>query len=215
MLAACGLLYAVNCWRLRLDEVGLARRRLWGWDVWKWDDFESGSFRRHGDGFIASARPWWRRELTFCFLSEADQEFVRAACKFFFRPRRRQDAEDAPGALVVRYQLFRTVMFREDGVLGTMGRKAFDLRWEDVSQVRLVYYDDWSTDARRIELDVPDSTIRIEGIDRVTLPGGDRLRVANPRVVPEFVAVFLERHVPPEKLARHSMQGPPGYDVRV
>src|SRR5262245_58248238 len=32
--AALGLLIATHSWRLRIDEIGVARRRLWWWDVW-------------------------------------------------------------------------------------------------------------------------------------------------------------------------------------
>jgi hypothetical protein len=32
-------------WKMRVDERGIARRRLWGWDLWPWEAFQDGSGR--------------------------------------------------------------------------------------------------------------------------------------------------------------------------
>src|SRR5687768_14057420 len=61
------LLVGVYRWRLRIDERGISRRRFRTWDLWSWDEFESGGIRRKGKSFVSIARPVWNDTLTFEF----------------------------------------------------------------------------------------------------------------------------------------------------
>jgi hypothetical protein len=54
------LMLLVFRWRLRVDEAGISRRRVVGWDLWSWDDFRNGrvakvnrlGFYRHPAKFL-------------------------------------------------------------------------------------------------------------------------------------------------------------------
>ncbi len=218
LAAAFGLVFVAYRWKLRVDHMGIARRQLWNWDLWSWDEFQSGKIKRHGDCFLSFARPWWRNGLTFGLLEDGDRKFLLAACKFFFQPTEEQPCQPLPGSISLRYQLFCTVTFREDGVSGRDGRSNFELGWSDVKQVRLLYFDHWSPDLCQIELDLPNRTLRIEAPNTITTPGQRTQRVVNHKVIPSSVAHFLKTCVSSEKLAKYALHGPPEtlseYDYR-
>ena len=209
ILPTCGLLFAVYRWRIRVDETGVARRRLWSWDLWKWDEFERGDTKRRGEGFISKARPWWRRELSFSLLSEKDRAFARGACRFFFQAAEPPPVELPDGEITLRYHLLRTVSFRQQGVAGCTSQGDFEFDWSDVKELRLLYYDHWSDELCRMELVLPGRTVRIEGIDKITGPGFEARKVVDPTAISKIVEDFLQQHAPREKLARHALHGPP------
>jgi hypothetical protein len=59
--------------RVRVDSTGIYRRRLWGWDFWSWDEFESGLIRKKSSvgGYVNPLRPWWRRSLDLGYLERS------------------------------------------------------------------------------------------------------------------------------------------------
>lgn len=209
VVPALALLIFVYQWRIRVDETGIARRQFWDWDLWAWDDFSAGKFKRSGMSFVSTSRPWWQKRLTFEFLTEQDQEFLVDACKFFFEPAK-DEPEGAPdGAITVRFALRSTIAIREDGISGKAGRRTFEHSWANVKQVRLIYYDHWSSELRRIEFELPDRTLLVAGISSFTNELQERQRNQDPKVVPPAVERTLRTLVPSEKLVRHGLRGPP------
>jgi hypothetical protein len=75
-------------WRLRVDGSGIARRRLFRWDLWPWEAFENGLIQKDDNLFTYKwpDRPWWRRRLTFAFLGEAECDALWKASQRFCRP---------------------------------------------------------------------------------------------------------------------------------
>ncbi|MDA1053620.1 MAG: hypothetical protein O3C40_24495, partial [Planctomycetota bacterium] len=158
---------------------------------------------------LAEQRARKRNEMQFSFLDEKDRAFVVGACKFFFQPAEEPPSKLPDGEMMLRFQLLFTVTFRKNGVAGQTGQGDFDLDWAEVKQVRLLYFDHWSDELCKIELELPIRTLRIEGVNKIKASGFDAPRVANPKVIPAVVADFLRRHVPEEKLVRHALHGPP------
>ncbi len=82
---ACAAASAFN-WRLRLDECGIARRRLFRWDLWTWDDLASGRIpKMHVYVLADPARPWWRRRLNLGCMAADDIQTVLAAINARYR----------------------------------------------------------------------------------------------------------------------------------
>ena len=56
-------------WRVELREHSLARRLLFWWDEWCWDDFANGRVEKSiGYRLVHRDRPWWRRRMRLEFL---------------------------------------------------------------------------------------------------------------------------------------------------
>ncbi len=202
------LLVGVNRWRLRIDADTVARRRFWSWDVWNWDDFAAAKVEREGSKFVSPSRPWWRRSITFDWLEKADRRFVLGACRYFLSLHDRPD-EPLPGEIVVSYQLWRRITLRQNGLTGRILGRDVHLSWNDVQQVRLVEFEHGSYDLRRIEIDLPGKTLRVEGVQKVTnASSGESYPVRN-RSLPRVLGRFLRDHVPANKLMEYALHGPP------
>ena len=59
--------------RVRVDSTGIYRRRLWGWEFWSWDEFESGLIRKKISvgGYVNPQWPWWRCALDLGYLERS------------------------------------------------------------------------------------------------------------------------------------------------
>jgi hypothetical protein len=126
----------------------------------------------------------------------------------FFEPSKKEAGALPPGEVQLRYHLLFTVAFHQDGIAGQDGGGAFEAAWSEVKEVRLVYFDHESHELCKIELDLPPRAVLIEGVYRVTTPAGSQ-RLLDSKAVPSVVGDYLEKYVPPEKLVRHALCGPP------
>ncbi len=69
--------FVVLRWKLRVDQDGVSRRRLFRWEFWPWSAFESGRIQKRGDTFYDPTRPWWRRRLgVFCLGNNDFQDLI-------------------------------------------------------------------------------------------------------------------------------------------
>lgn len=207
LLPAIWLLIAVHRWRLRVDENGIARRRLWKWDLWSWEEFESGEIRRRLYTFESTRRPLWRRSLSFDLLNTDDRRFVLGVCNHFYRPPIEPDSPLGQ-TVSLKYQIFWTVTFSETGVAGINSKGKYDLSWSDIQIVRLIYFAHEISELHKIELATPGRNIIIFGAIRITTAEGTR-GVPEPKVIPRHVEQFLLRHVPRDKLLKCAISGPP------
>jgi hypothetical protein len=69
-------LWKIWRWRLRVDDQGVASRRLVGWAVWTWHDFASGRIRKAESYRLVD--PDRNRELNLGVLRENDHREVLA-----------------------------------------------------------------------------------------------------------------------------------------
>jgi hypothetical protein len=90
-------------WTLRIDETGVARRWLWRWDHWSWNDFASGRIeKRPPFVFVDRGRPWWRARLSIGYLSEAE---VKVAIGIINEHYQMPASAPVADRLVIRYGL--------------------------------------------------------------------------------------------------------------
>jgi hypothetical protein len=68
----------VSTYRIVLDERGIARRRLFWWTLWPWEDLAAGHIRRSDTGYtlIHRQRPWWDRWLVPDLLPSDEIRFL-------------------------------------------------------------------------------------------------------------------------------------------
>jgi len=160
------MVIALFRWRMRLDETGVSRRRLWGWDHWPWEEFEKGLLTYSSAGFASTQRPWWRNELSFELLGEEDRKFVQGVCKKFFQPKDQPPGIPPPESILVRYTPIDTLLFQQTGVV----YREKQHNWSEVNQIRLIYFDHESTEIEKIEAELSSRTVRFEKIKSITTP---------------------------------------------
>ena len=71
------------------------------------------------------------------------------------------------------------------------------------------YLLNWSTQLNKIELELPNRTLMIIGSVSVSIENQGRQRRPESRKTPAVVAQYLRAYVPPDKLARYALDGPP------
>jgi hypothetical protein len=181
-------------WRLRLDEQGLQRRLLIRWDLWSWDDMASGRLKKtQSHTLLDPARPWWRRTLSFGYMTQEHvQSVVRAINAYYRLPA----PPELPERLTIKYSFRRSAMFDGDGVhLRIKGlEKAHP--WRDVQNVFIVRADPVRRDFSSMQIILPDEEIELKLITHQhgTSPSW---RGATAEVINEFV----HQRVPAEKIS--------------
>src|SRR5436309_348410 len=123
--------------RLRIDDAGVWRRRLFGWDLWPWEAFTSGHVK-HGtyrDSFIYPGKPWWHRYLYLEFLEAREREAVARLLGDLLTPA----PIDVPESLELSYGFGKRLFLSPNGVrLARNKRRGGDLYgWSEVRQVRI------------------------------------------------------------------------------
>jgi hypothetical protein len=84
LLLAISLIVYIFRWRLRIDEHGIARRRLWYWDEWPWQAFQDGRIRatrgRLAFRYEWCNGSWWHLPLSIEFIGSPDCNTLDAYC---------------------------------------------------------------------------------------------------------------------------------------
>lgn len=203
------LLLATYRWRLRIDEMGVARRRLWGWDLWSWEEFREGRITFQQGSFVSKSRPFWRNWLDLRLLAGEDAAFVGEACKHFFRAESAQAASLEEQELLLIYQMTKSATLRKTGVAAKIGLRIRWFDWSEFQQIRLWRYDHWTHRLRKVELIGPDRTLLIEGVQRTRGASGKNYKPPAPLVIPPIVDQFFLTHAPPEKVVIWSLADAP------
>lgn len=119
------------------SDEGIARRILFFWAVWPWDDFASGRIRLAAEenAFVDPARAWWRRRMSFAYLSDEAGEAVFDAClKHWVAPDVEEPGEEP---IQIRLGLLRrqAVDLRPDGITVDRRGQTAHYSWGEVEQV--------------------------------------------------------------------------------
>jgi hypothetical protein len=190
-------------WRLRVDESGIARRRLFGWDLWPWEAFENGLIHKGNYLFTYKwpDKPWWQRTLSFGFLKDAERESLwKASQRFWKAPL----PPDLPPDLKIRHFFRKEAQFSPEGIwAGRMGKPRY-YPWSAVQELRIDRLEHDRRDFQNLEMVLPDQTIRLW----VTLQHGQANRSWS-GAEPEAISGMLESHVPPERTLISALWGPP------
>jgi hypothetical protein len=179
-------------WALRIDETGMARRILFRWDAWSWEELASGRIeKRHPLTLVDPARPWWRRRLALSYLQAADMALVIQRINAVYRL---PDPSPLPEVLAIKYGFRRSARFDSQGIL-LEGKESRAYLWSEVGRVHITRIEPLRRDFTNLELVLPDREIELKFISH---QGGrsPTWRGATAEVVSEF----LTRYVPPERI---------------
>ncbi len=195
---------AVLTWRyaVRVDDRGVWRRRLVGWDLWPWEAFASGAVRTgtSKDSWVDPTRPWHRRYLLLEFLAEADRTALAERIRQVWRPA----ALALPEEVEVRCGLGDRLRLSRHGIVVRRSGSEQDrfYRWYEVVQLRVTRVDHTRRDFRTLELELPRETklirLKFEKFGR-SWEGPDA----------EVVLAFLQQYVPAERAQVTALTGPP------
>ncbi len=185
---ACAAASAFN-WRLRLDECGIARRRLFRWDLWTWDDLASGRIpKMHAYVLADPARPWWRRRLNLGCMAADDIQTVLAAINARYRL---PPPPDLPDRLAITWGFRQRAVLDHNGLelLVRGAPKAYS--WDEVRRVYITRMDPLRRDFKALQIELADQEIdwRLDG-------SAPRWRGATAEEINEF----LQRHIVPERI---------------
>ncbi len=146
-------------WRLRLDDAGIARRWLWRWDRWSWDDFASGEIEKKPPfTFVDRRRPWWRRRLALAYLAKADRKHVIETINRHYRMPAPAPMGDR---LVLRYGFRKIAELDWRGVRLTTRGESCEFAWTDVQRVHITRFDPLRRDFTRLALTLPGHEIEL------------------------------------------------------
>ena len=185
-------------WRLKVDDHGISRRRLIGWDLWPWEAFEEGRVLEGEDAstaYIFRGKPFWARKLSVELLAEEDQRRILDIIRqVFVRP-----PDPAPPVdLTIRFGFKKEAYIARECLLlrdrGDVTRYA----WKDIQTLRIRrrYHD--RRDFSSLEIVLPDQTITL----RLSHQNGQATRSwsgarGSPTPSPAVLVGSLERYVRP------------------
>jgi hypothetical protein len=199
---------AVPVWRyaLRVDNRGIWRRRLFGWDLWTWDAFANGTVREGVApyGWLNPDKPWHRRKLSFAALAEADRDWLMERVRQVWTP----PPVRLPEEIKIRKHgmpwLHLDLSPRGIVLWEEKGDHARHYGWADVLQVRVTRFDHGRHDFTRVELELPageptEVLRKRPGLEGCNWDGPD----------PEVVLAFLQEYVDGGRVQVTALTGTP------
>ncbi|MCI0377095.1 MAG: hypothetical protein L0215_05795 [Gemmataceae bacterium] len=175
-------------WAVRVDEQGVARRRLLGWDVWPWGEFTSGRIEKRGADLVNPARPCGRRVIQLGFLTPED---LKQALSLINEMYRLPPAPKVPDTLTLQYRIGHAIILDAAGIRLGKRFSVYDqpevdrsYSWDDVGRVHITRLDPLRRDFTNLEIVLPDEEIEFQR----HMHGASR----------EEVNEFLRRHVAPQ-----------------
>lgn len=170
--------------RIRVDTRGISRRLFWRWDLWSWEEFESGHVRQ---GVIARSyknpdRPWWRRKLQLGLLDDSDSESIDRLIQQVWAP-----YPDDRNATNVEFRLNwpdrRVVSMSAEGVTIRRSNSEVVWRWGDVSSVEIWRVETGRADFRELQLSLPGQSLKLrqfvhQGQEHMTWRGASAESIA-------------------------------------
>jgi hypothetical protein len=191
-LLAAAMIVPLNS-RLRLDEHGLARRLLFRWDFWTWQDLASGRIRKlHPYTLLDPERPWWRRRLRLEYLGSGVLQEVLAAVNRHYRL---PPAPDLPHTLTIKYGFRRSLVLDYAGIHLRVRGCGKEYAWHDIRQLHFTRMDPLRRDFQSLRIVLPDEEIVLK---LVTHQGGTS--PAWRGVTSEEINEFLLRYVAPARI---------------
>ena len=213
VLVLCSVLsiaaIAILRWRLRIDSTGIARRRLFAWDVWPWQAFEQGKVldvEGTSTTYILPEKPFWARKLTLDLLDDSDRVCVEAPILAL----RRRPTLELPNELAVRLGFRKEVLIAPGGLLVNEAGEETRFRWAEVHALRISRFDRRRRDFKSLDVLLPDRTLTFS----VRLHDGQAIRswsAARGGETPsaEILAALLERFISRERVQVDSLNEAP------
>ena len=146
-------------WRLRVDQEGIARRRLWRWYVWPWEAFRSGAVKqgRFLGYYLWPEAAWTWRGLLLELIEEADAKKVDGLIR---RIRVAPPETELPEE--VNFRVFRTkVRLHAEGMEVCRGGTERHYTWKDIDRVVIARLEHDRRDFSRLKIQIPDKPIEL------------------------------------------------------
>lgn len=144
-------------WAIRVDDCGIARRTLIGWDLWSWSDFASGRItKRPGFVLVDPARPYWLQELNLDYVAEP-KELMRLVNQHYRMP----DPPALPETLKIAYAFRRRLELHHDQIRLTISGVTHYYEWICVAALRITRLDPLRRDFVRVMLSLPGEEIEL------------------------------------------------------
>jgi hypothetical protein len=175
-------------WALRVDGLGIARRRLLGWDHWAWSDFSSGRIVKSG-GFTLfdPLRPWRFRTLTLDFLADAERKEVG---QFINQHYRMPDPPALAETLHIKCGWLRRLELLRHEIRLIVRGETFCFGWGQVQRLRITRVEPERRDFVALALSLPGHEIILNRSEKQHWSGA----------AAEELNEFLLQHVPPERI---------------
>ena len=181
ILGPCVLLWLyVQSWRLRIDRVGLARRRLGVWSIWTWSQFADGTVKATDSplSFRCPARPWWDRWLHLEFVDADVAPRVARFCRSLMPvPMAESDPTavgPAPTEATIGFGIFRHLRLTAQGIELKDRRESRQFVWDAVLTFRLVRRSVEHRVVNRLELHLEGGSV-VRGIANAVVIDGQRI----------------------------------------
>ena len=184
-----GVTFLVFHWRLRIDSLGIHRRRFILWDHWSWDDFENGRVEATSNRyeFLASSRSMLLRKLSFGYASVKDIEYLCACIK---RHWKQPPAATANDELMIQlgYRAFRGTRIRMSaaGIEITSRRCTRSYAWRDVGKAFAINHNRDYAGFDSLEITLGDRVLKFVVVDSVPNWSG---------ASPEEIVSILKKHL--------------------
>ncbi len=198
------LLVAVYTWHIQVDETGITRRRFWFWDVWKWEEFQSGKITLSEMGYLDRSRSLLRNILVTDYLEKADRTFVRGLCNFYLGQVPKPESAPVAGELTCRYMLFCWFSVKPEGIAGN----TFDCDWGNVKEVRVIVETHDEPVGLEIHLVLPNQMIKARAFSQWKTSGEGKKVWPKRKVIPPRVIEYLQAYVPAQKMKTYAKFGP-------
>lgn len=172
-------------WRVRVDEHGVARRRVLGWTQWTWAELESGSvIKRGGFRLVHPYRPWWGRSLDLAWMGGARAREVMDHINTRYRL---PPAPPIPAELRLQLSGGKRVIADHLGLRITTRKREQRFAWSEVPAIWIRRHDPKRRDFAHVRIALPASA---KPLEFPLAPNGSDLR-GPPR---EVISEFLLRH---------------------
>lgn len=197
--AAVGLVVLVFRYRLRIDHLGVWRRRLVRWDLWPWEAFETGQVRhgQAGDQLTYPDKGRYWRTISTSVLGDADRAAFETLLRRYWVP----PPPDLPEVVTLQHGLRNQLELSADGVrLGGDGGEL--VPWPDVVRADVLRATPDRPDFLTLDLHLPNQSkpvrlVRRSGQQSWTGPDA------------EVVALVLRRQLAGDRFQVTALRGPP------
>jgi hypothetical protein len=166
--------------RLRVDQSGITRRRVFWGPAWHWSDFASGRILKKGFRIVDPSRPWGDRKLTLDYLSDSDRRDVFNSVNRFYRL---PPAAKLPEKLELRCGLRVRVTFEPTRIAIVRGKQTREFSWGEVHHVLITRSEPLRREFLNLVVALPDDEIELRRHN-----GHPTWRGATDEQINEFIA---------------------------
>ncbi|HKB05783.1 MAG TPA: hypothetical protein VKD90_26540 [Gemmataceae bacterium] len=206
-VAVLVLVALVFRYRIRIDQHGVWRRRLFRWDLWPWEAFEAGKIRhgKYGDQIAFPDKPRYWRTMSASLLGERDRAAYETVVRRYRVP---LPPPELPEVVAIKLGLWTRLELSADGVrrFTRLDETGELIPWRDVVRAEAIRATHDRPDFATLELHLPGEPkpVRLDHHQGTpTWKGADA----------EVIARYLERHLVDGRFQVTALRGPPANEA--